>query len=260
MVLARDSKDFCNCDMQDLINKNNFEHGVDLSISGVGAAFFFAATYDFAKPYDKQNIARFEANNGRIVINLGVNVGLIASGQLNVYGIFRKGVEKYLRKWFSFNQNQGGVGTQLSIPLRVANVTSIYCRTGSDFQNINILKDDYPVMFGSGQSFVASTMRNGRIEAAITFINEELNSTEEAAEITSDALQLNLTSNTAGGVTVIMYEVIEFDANKTAVSYASYVKFATTKLVKNKPAVNVQQILTGKPTGIVTKTMTNSQL
>jgi hypothetical protein len=57
-----------------------------------------------------------------------------------------------------------------------------------------------------------------------------------------------------------MYEVIEFDANKTAVSYASYVKFATTKLVKNKPAVNVQQILTGKPTGIVTKTMTNSQL
>src|ERR1035437_36632 len=115
LILSRDSKDFCNSDIRDLINKNNKEHGIDLSVSGIGAAFFFSASYDFAKPEDKQNIARFEPTNGRIVINLGANCATIASGQLNVYGIFAKGVEKYLRKWLPFSQNLGGVGTQLSI-------------------------------------------------------------------------------------------------------------------------------------------------
>jgi hypothetical protein len=245
LILSRDSKDFCNADLQDVINKNNYEHGIDLSTSTVSSSFFFSAAYDFAKPHDKQNIARFEPNNGRIVINLGANCSTIASGQLNVYGVFTKGVEKYLRKWLPFSQNLGSVGTQLAIPLRQSNVNSLYFRTGTDFQTINVLKDDYPVLFASGKSLVADTMYYGNIENTIAFIYEDLNLTDDPAEITSDALQLNLTSNTSGGVSVIMYEVIEFDVSKTAVSVASYQKFASSKLQKNTPATQVTAVLTG---------------
>jgi len=243
LILARDQKDFCNCDLQDLINKNNYENGIDLSSSIVSAAFFFTAQYDFAKPFDKDNIARFEPNNGRIVINLGGNVGLISSGQLNVYGIFTKGVEKYFRKWLPFSQNLGSVGTQLSIPLRVANTNSLYFRLGTDFQYINVLKDDFPVLYASGQSLIADTMINGRIESDITFILEEINPTDSPSEITSQALQLNLTSNTSGGVSVIMYEQIEFNPNKTAISLSSLQTFQNKQLDKANPATQVQQIL-----------------
>ena len=251
LILSRDQKDFCNTDLQDLINKNNYENGIDLSSSTVSAGFFFTAQYDFAKPYDKDNIARFEPNNGRIVINLGANVATIASGQLNVYGIFTKGVEKYLRKWMPFSQNMGGVGTQLAIPLRVTNVNGLYFRLGTDFQNINVLKDDFPVLYASGQSLIANTMINGRIESNTTFILEELNPTDNPAEITSQALQLNLTSNISGGVSVIMYEQIEFNPNKTAISLSSLQTFQVKQLSSTNSATQVQQILS---TPVVTKT------
>ena len=116
------------------------------------------------------------------------------------------------------------------------------------FRSINVLKDDYPVLFASGQSLVADTAYYGNIESTITFILEDLNLTDDPAEITSDALQLNLTSNMAGGVSVIMYEVIEFNVDKTSISVASYKKFATAKLGKNTAATQVQAVLVGTAT------------
>src|ERR1035437_1672354 len=112
LIMSRDSVDFCNTDLQDLANKNNFEAGVNLSSSTISAAFNFTLHYAFAKPNDKQNIARFESTNGRIVINLGANVGTkVLTGQVNVYGVFVKGIEKYLRKWLPFSQILGDVAT-----------------------------------------------------------------------------------------------------------------------------------------------------
>ena len=259
LILSRDSVDFCNCDLQDLSNKNNYESGVNLASSTISAAFNFTLHYSFAKPNDKQNAVRFDSTNGRIVINLGAGVGTkVLTGQLNVYGVFTKGIEKYLRKYLPFSQILGDVSTMLAIPLRQKNVNALYFRTASDFSMINVLKDDYPILFGSGQALAGNTSYSGRIEIAVSFIYEELNPTDTPAEITSDALQLNLTSNkSGGGNSVIMYEVIEFDANKTAVSLASYQKFESAKMAKNPSAQSVQTVLasgTGR-VPLVTKTM-----
>jgi hypothetical protein len=259
LILSRDSVDFCNCDLQDLANKNNFEAGIDLASSTTSGAFNFALHYSFAKPYDKQNAVRFEATNGRIVINLGNNVGTkVLTGQLNVYGVFTKGVEKYLRKYLPFSQILGDVGSMLAIPLRQANVNALYFRTASDYQMINVLKDDYPILFGSGAALAGNTSYTGRIESAVTFIYEELNPTDTPAEITSNALQLNLTSaKSGGGNSVIMYEVIEFNPDKTAVSLASYQKFESQKLASNTPATQVQTVLTSGKSSL-TSTTTNT--
>ena len=234
--ITRGGIEQCNMDFVDLLNFNNADGGVAFFTSTVAAAVNAQARFLFYMAGDLQNIMKFERGEGRINFQFNpaamTKLAGAGSGTMNIYGVTSKGVEKYQIKTFEFSQLIGASGSISTPLLSASNVDRIYFRTASQFSQIQIQKDDIMLITASGDALKNDTAFKYRLETAPAFIIVDMSYTKSYAELISDKTLFYLTS-TGAGTAVIIYQTVEFNAQRTAISKASTERYFAKEIVRD---------------------------
>ena len=234
-----------NVDFQDLRNINNYEMGISPFASAVGAAFSGQVVVPFHYPQDELNILKFLADEGefQFVVDPTGLAKMEAGALMQVFAVFSKGVEKYLRVLLLTSRVLGASGATTVHEIMQRNVTQLYIRGGaSDISNAIITRDNLTLINAAGAALVELTNQRGKIETAGTFILLDFAPTKSPAESISSTMQLHLTSAAASPTSVLVVDQMLFDAQRTQDSVSSFNRYEAVNVAKDVQASVLKQV------------------
>jgi hypothetical protein len=221
----------------DLQTMNQIDLGQVESASAVGAAFTFSAIILASRAPDG-NVFHVEPGKGsHVYIDLsGVTGVIVASGNVELYGIPMEGVQSYIPTIQTFAPSVTSGGNYL-LDIPVENLTQIYATTLTNLDRVQVTRDGQIPVQASSAAILAFSNMDGRLEAAYTTgWKIDFHRSGALTEALSDSCQMFLSATGGAANPRFIACGLDFTPDEFKASSASVQAFGAAKLSRKNAA------------------------